>query len=117
MWLPALGLVAGIMAALLTGISVPTEYARYTAVAILAALDSILGAARSELEDEYDNTIFLSGLLVNTLLAALLTFLGDRLGVDLYLAAIIAFGVRLFNNLAIIRRYLFQRARRVASSE
>ena len=117
MWLPALGLVAGIMTALLTGISVPTEYARYTAVAILAALDSVLGAARSELEDEYDNTIFLSGLLVNTLLAALLTFLGDRLGVDLYLAAIIAFGVRLFTNLAIIRRYLFQRARRTVSSE
>ncbi len=51
----------------------------------------------------------MTGLLSNMLLAGLLTFLGDRLGVDLYLAAIVAFGVRLFNNLAIIRRYLLSR--------
>ena len=49
---------------------------------------------------------FLSGLVTNALLAAGLTFLGDRLGVELYYAAIVAFGVRLFNNLAIIRRRL-----------
>ena len=56
-------------------------------------------------------SFFISGLLTNMLLAGLLTFLGDRLGVDLYVAAVVAFGVRLFNNLGIIRRRLFFRDR------
>ena len=78
-------------------------------MAILAALDSVLGAARAELQGDYDNRIFLSGFFANILLAGGLTFLGDRLGVELYLAAIVAFGVRLFNNLAVIRRQLLLR--------
>jgi small basic protein len=109
MWLPALGLLVGIVVGLIFSLSIPADYARYTAIAVLAALDSILGAARAELENHYDNRVFISGLLTNMLLAGLLTFLGDRLGVDLYVAAIVAFGVRLFNNLGIIRRRLFFR--------
>ena len=50
--------------------------------------------------------MFLSGLLLNSLAAGALTYLGDRLGVDLYLAAIVAFGVRIFDNIAVIRRHL-----------
>jgi small basic protein len=106
MWVPALGLLIGIIIGMMFSLSVPADYARYTAIAILAALDSILGAARSEIEGAYDNGVFVSGLLTNMLLAGLLTFLGDRLGVELYFAAIVAFGVRLFNNLAVIRRRL-----------
>ncbi len=116
MWLPLLGLLAGVVIASLFSISVPAEYARYSAIAILAALDSILGAVRSELEGTYDNGVFTTGLVSNMLLAALLTFLGDRLGVDLSIAAIVAFGVRLFNNLAIIRRYLLSRSRGLRST-
>lgn len=111
MWLPALGLIAGIVVGLIFSLSIPADYARYTAIAILAALDSILGAARAELEGKYDNRVFASGLIANMLLAGLLTFLGDRLGVDLYVAAVVAFGVRLFGNLGIIRRRLFFRDR------
>ncbi|MBI3969223.1 MAG: small basic family protein, partial [Chloroflexi bacterium] len=76
-----------------------------------AALDSVLGAARAEMEATYDNEIFLSGLITNMLLVGLLTFLGDRLGVELHFAAIVAFGVRLFNNAAIIRRRLLRHRR------
>ncbi len=116
MWLPVLGLLVGIIAGILMSLSIPSDYARYTAIAILAALDSILGAVRSELEGTYDNEIFVTGLVTNMLLAGLLTFLGDRLGVDLYLAAIVAFGPRLFNNLAIIRRYLLSRSRGIRAA-
>jgi small basic protein len=73
-------------------------------MAILAALDSVLGVARAEVEGTFNNRVFITGLLANTLLAGLLTFIGDRLGVELYLAAIVALGVRLFDNLARIRR-------------
>jgi small basic protein len=112
MWLPALGLIIGIIIGIFFSIGIPTEYARYTAMAILAALDSILGAARAELDGQYDNDVFITGLVTNALLAGLLTFLGDRLGVELFIAGIVAFGVRLFNNLAIIRRQLLVRAKR-----
>ena len=115
MWLPALGLLAGVVLGLSFSLSVPAEYARYTALAVLAALDSILGAARAELDGEYDNLTFVSGLITNMLLAGLLVFLGDRLGVDISIAAIVAFGVRSFNSLARIRRSLLQRAREIAT--
>jgi small basic protein len=65
----------------------------------------MLGAARAHLEGQYDNKVFISGFCVNALLAGVLTFVGDRLGVEIYYAAIVAFGVRLFDNLAIIRRH------------
>lgn len=109
-WLAVLGLLAGLVLGAVLSLTVPAEYSRYTAMAILAALDSVLGAARAELDGEFDNRIFLSGFFANIVLASSLTFLGDRLGVELYFAAIVAFGVRLFNNMAIIRRKLMERA-------
>jgi len=105
MWLPIIGLLVGIIIGSLYYITIPAQYSRYTAMAILAASDSILGAARAHLEGQYDNKVFISGFCVNAVLAGFLTFVGDRLGVELYYAAIVAFGVRLFNNLAIIRRH------------
>ncbi|MEJ2210328.1 MAG: small basic family protein [Anaerolineae bacterium] len=108
-WLPLLGLLIGLMLGLAFSLSIPAQYSRYTAMGILAALDSLLGAVRAELDGEFDNRIFLSGFFANIVLAGLLTFLGDRLGVELYIAAIVAFGVRVFNNLAIIRRQLLMR--------
>jgi small basic protein len=104
-WLPLLGLLLGLLIGVTVSPIVPQEYSRYTAVAILAALDAILGAVRADLNRTYDARIFWSGFFSNSILAIGLTFLGDRLGVDLFLAAVVAFGVRLFNNLAIIRRH------------
>ncbi len=106
MWLPILGLLVGLVVGSLLSVEVPAQYSRYTAIAILAALDSVLGAARADMEGAYNNRVFVTGLLTNALLAGFLTFVGDRLGVELYLAAIVAFGARLFNNLARIRRRL-----------
>jgi len=110
-WLPVLGLLVGLVLGTAFSLTIPAEYSRYTAMAILAALDSVLGAARAELDGEFDNRIFLSGFFANIILAGGLTFLGDRLGVELYIAAIVAFGVRLFNNLAMIRRRLLAKIR------
>lgn len=107
LWVPVLFLVIGVMLGLQLNFTVPQEYARYTAVGLLAAIDAVTGAVRAELYKSYDNRIFISGFVTNVLLAAVLTFLGDRLGVDLWLAAVVAFGVRLFTNMAIIRRYFF----------
>jgi len=75
-------------------------------------MDSILGAIAAELDGKYENDVFVAGLFTNMLLAGALTFLGDRLGVELYFAAIVAFGARIFNNLAIVRRHFVTRLRR-----
>lgn len=87
----------------------PIIYAKYMSIAVLAALDSVFGGIRAYMEDGFDNTIFISGFIVNTLLAGTLAYLGDRLGVELYLAAVVVFGVRIFQNLGIIRRYLLKK--------
>ena len=88
---------------------IPAAYTSYVSIALLAALDSVFGGIRAILEETFDNTIFLTGFLTNTLLAALLAYIGDRLGVPIYLAAVFAFGARLFQNIAIIRRFLISK--------
>ncbi len=105
MLLPLAGLGLGVLLGLLLKVNVSFEVARYSGVAIVAALDSVLGAVRAELDGVYNNRIFVSGFITNAVVAVLLTFLGDRLGLDLYLVALVTFGPRIFQNLALIRRH------------
>jgi small basic protein len=104
MWLPILGLLLGIGIGSTLAIPIPGIFAKYLSVALLAALDSVFGGLKSIIEDKFDGAVLLTGFFTNALLAALLAFLGDRLGVDLYMAAVFVFGVRIFQNLATIRR-------------
>lgn len=106
MWLPLLGLILGIALGILTDIQIPTVYENYLSIAVLAALDTMFGGIRAQLQQVYDDKVFISGFFFNIALAAGLAFLGVHIGVDLYLAAIFAFGVRLFQNIAVIRRIL-----------
>ncbi|WP_391208403.1 small basic family protein [Psychrobacillus sp. L4] len=106
MWLPLLGLILGIFLGLLTDIQIPELYESYLSIAVLAALDTLFGGIRAHLQHVYNDKVFVSGFFFNIALAAALAFLGVHLGVDLYLAAIFAFGVRLFQNIAVIRRLL-----------
>ena len=105
-WMPLVCLVLGALVGSILTFTVPLFYAKYLSIAVLAALDSLLGGVRAILEHSFDGTIMLSGFFTNALLAAALAFLGDQIGVDLYLAAVFAFGLRLFNNLGYIRRYI-----------
>lgn len=103
MWFALIGLFLGIIIGIFAPLSIPIEFARYTAVGILGILDSILGAVRADLQSKYDSSIFISGLLFNMILAVLITFIGDRLGLDLYLAVLVVFTLRIFDNIATIR--------------
>lgn len=111
MWIlfPFIGLLIGILIGLNYPLQIPIEYAKYMSVGVLAALDSVFGAIRAAMEDKFDQLIFLTGFFSNTLLAGVLAYIGDQLGVELYMAAVFVFGVRLFQNLGIIRRYLIKR--------
>ena len=119
MWLPLLGLILGISLGILTDIQIPSVYEDYLSIAVLAALDTMFGGIRAQLQQVYDDKVFISGFFFNILLAAGLAFLGVHIGVDLYLAAIFAFGVRLFQNIAVIRRILLTKLedRRIKTSE
>ena len=79
-------------------------YSGYLAIAIIAALDSVFGGIASTLKKNFDLKIFVTGFFGNAILSILLTYLGQKLNVDIYLAAIVVFVGRMFNNLAIIRR-------------
>ncbi|HEY4579278.1 MAG TPA: small basic family protein [Savagea sp.] len=109
MLLPLLALIVGISLGLLSDIQIPSIYSNYLSIAVLAALDTLFGGIRAHLQQLYDDKVFISGFFFNIILAAGLAFLGVNLGVDLYLAAVFAFGVRLFQNIAIIRRILLTR--------
>jgi len=99
-----LGCVLGVMIGINAPI-IPYTYSSYLAIAIIAALDSVFGGITSVLKKNFDLKIFLSGFFGNAILSMILTYLGERLNVDIYLAAIIVFVGRMFTNLSIIRRY------------
>ena len=103
------GLAGGIILGLVLDVAYPVALSFYITVGLLAALDSVFGALRSHLEGRYNNLVFVSGFICNAALAALLAWLGDKLGIPLYYAAIIVFGGRLFNNIAVIRRIAIDR--------
>lgn len=109
MWFALVGLLIGIGAGVWMPYEIPVEFTRYTAIGILGILDSIFGAMRADLQHKYNHTIFLSGLLTNMILAVAITYLGDKLSLDLYLAVIIVFTLRIFSNIGTMRYWVLAR--------
>ncbi len=104
----AIAIIIGCLLGALIGINAPNisyTYSGYLAIAIIAALDSVFGGITSVLKGNFDLKIFISGFFGNAILSILLTWLGVKLNVDIYLAAIVVFVGRMFTNLSIIRRY------------
>lgn len=107
-----IAIVIGCIIGAIIGINIPTipyTYSGYLAIAIVAALDSVFGGITSTLKKNFDMKIFISGFFVNAILAMALTYLGERLNVDIYLAAVVVFVGRMFNNLGTIRRYYVEK--------
>ncbi len=103
--------IYGVICAILgcvVGSFMPTvgyEYSKYLAIAIMAALDSIVGAFSAKTQGKYDINIFITGFFLNAIIAIIFTMIGQNLDVDIYLAAIFVFVYRIFNNLSVIRRF------------
>ena len=103
-----ISIIIGCILGAVIGINLPLisyTYSTYLAIAIIAALDSVFGGITSVIKKNFDLKIFVTGFFGNAILAILLTILGQKLNVDIYLAAIVVFVGRMFINLAIIRRY------------
>ncbi len=109
MILPVFGLIVGLVLGSVAPVAIPFAYAKLFSVALLAALDSVFGGLRAAVGEKFDNTVFITGFFTNALLAAFLVYVGDRLGIDLYYVALLAFGLRIFQNLAMLRRYILEK--------
>lgn len=84
---------------------IPYTYSTFLAIAVIAALDSVFGGITSVLKKNFDLTIFITGFFCNSILSIALTYLGQRLNIDIYLATLVVFVGRMFTNLTIIRRH------------
>ena len=107
-----IAIIVGCLAGIGMGFLIPTipyTASNYLAIGIVAAMDTVIGGFASNLKGTFDIKVFVSGFFVNTVLAILLTFIGQRLNVDIYLAAIIVFVGRMLSNLGIIRRIYLER--------
>lgn len=99
-----IGLIVGIALGIYAPGYIPKEYAAMFSVALMAGLDTAFGGLRAGMEGVYDNTVFISGFLVNIVLSAFFCYAGVLLGIDFYMVVILVLGMRIFQNLAIIRR-------------
>ena len=107
-----IAILIGCILGAIIGINAPMisyTYSSYLAIAIIAALDSVFGGITSVIKKNFDLKIFITGFFGNAILSILLTILGQKLNIDIYLAAIVVFVGRMFTNLAIIRRYYIEK--------
>jgi len=105
----ALGLVVGIVLGLIFRPEVPVALQPYLPIAIVAALDAVFGALRAYLDGIFDDKVFVISFLSNVVIAAGIVWLGDKLGVggQLSTGIVVVLGIRIFSNVAAIRRHLF----------
>jgi small basic protein len=107
--IPAIGLLLGIAVGLLFDVQVPLALQAYLPIAVVAALDAVFGGIRAVMDGVFDDKVFVISFVSNVLIAAFIVFLGDQLGVGAQLstAVIVVLGIRIFTNVASIRRHVF----------
>lgn len=103
-WFALVAGAIGFCSVFYTGAKIPIGYLPYISLGALAGIDSLIGGIRASQKGDFRGIIFVSGFIVNTLLAAFLVYLGELLEQPLQLAAVVALGGRIFVNLSIIRR-------------
>ena len=105
----ALGLLVGIVLGLIFQPDVPLGLEPYLPIAVVAALDAVAGALRAFLDGIFDDKVFVVSFFSNVVIAAAIVFLGDKLGVGAQLSTgvIVVLGIRIFSNVAMIRRHIF----------
>jgi small basic protein len=106
----AIGLLIGVVAGLVLQPEVPLWLQPYLPIAVVAALDAVFGGVRALLDGIFDDRVFIVSFLSNVVVAALIVFLGDHLGVGAQLSTgvVVVLGIRIFSNAAAIRRHVFR---------
>jgi small basic protein len=107
---PILGLAIGVLLGLFFDPTVPLWLQPYLPIAVVAALDAVFGGLRARLDGIFDAKVFVISFVSNVVVAGLIVFLGDQLGVGAQLstAVVVVLGIRIFGNAAAIRRHIFR---------
>ena len=107
--IPLLGLLAGILVVLVLEPNIPLVLQPYLPIAIVAAMDALFGAFRAYLEGSFSDRVFVVSFVSNVLIAAAIVYVGDQIGVGSQLSTgvVVVLGIRIFTNVAAIRRALF----------
>jgi small basic protein len=105
-----LGLVIGVIVGIVLAPTVPAWLQPYLPIAVVAALDAVVGAFRALVEGAFDDRIFVVSFLSNVLIASVLVFLGDQLGVGAQMSTgvVVVLAMRIFANAAAVRRVVFK---------
>jgi small basic protein len=108
--IPAVALAVGVVLGLILEPTVPLWLQPYLPIAVVAALDAVFGGIRARLDGIFDSKVFVVSFVSNVLVAALIVFLGDKLGVggQLSTGVVVVLGIRIFGNAAAIRRHLLR---------
>lgn len=104
-----LGIIVGVILGVVLPFSIPLEYSRYTAIAILAILDSISGGISAQVKKEFNAGNFVFGLLFYMVLTSFFVYLGDKLNINIYLGVIVVFMFRIMQNIGFIRSFYFEK--------
>ncbi len=104
--IPIFALLIGLAIGFLLKASLPPLLSVYLAVGVVAGLDTVLGGVRSSIENKFRTDVFVTGFVANVLISSFLAWFGDKIGANVYLAAILVMGTRIFTNLSLIRRHL-----------
>ena len=104
------GIAIGIILGITFGFAIPIEYTKYSAIIIVGIFDALFGAVKADItKDDYNIIIFLTGISINIILALLITLMGEKMGLELYLAVAVVFIFRIFSNLGIVRRAIIKK--------
>ncbi|NBV90355.1 MAG: DUF1290 domain-containing protein [Actinobacteria bacterium] len=108
--IPVIGLIVGVILGLVLHPTVPLWLQPYLPIAVVAALDAVFGALRAVLDGIFNDRIFVISFLSNVVVAAVIVFLGDQLGVGSQMSTgvVVVLSMRIFANVAAIRRHLLK---------
>ncbi len=105
-----IGLLVGVVAGLVLEPTIPAALQPYLPIAVVAALDAVFGGLRAHFDGIFDDKVFVISFVSNVVIAAAIVYLGDQLGVGSQLSTgvVVVLGIRIFSNVAAIRRHLFK---------
>jgi small basic protein len=106
----AAALVIGLVLGVILRPTVPIGLQPYLPIMVVAALDAVFGGLRASLDGIFDDKVFVISFVSNVAVAAIIVFLGDQLGVggQLSTGVVVVLGIRIFGNVAAIRRHVFR---------
>lgn len=105
-----IALLLGLLLGLIFQPEIPLWVQPYLPIALIAALDAVVGGGRAAIERRFSDKIFVVSFSANVFIASGMVFLGDQLGIGSQLSTgvLVVLAMRIFVNASAIRRLIFK---------